>query len=147
MTTQAQAQLRPLFIYGTLCAMPLLAWALTGDAKNVDAVSTLAQPATVVGFERLAVKGCDYPAIVRRENSSVQGFLLRLDNTSQRKKLDDFEGELYKVTPVDAHIIKNDEQETVEADMYLWDGQSDALAAMGSGKIYQRSPRGLVGPL
>lgn len=58
-------QPRLLFIYGTLCAKPLLAWVLTGDASNVGAVTHLARLARVSGFARFAVKGCDYPAVIK----------------------------------------------------------------------------------
>ncbi|KAI0533597.1 AIG2-like protein [Xylaria digitata] len=77
---------RPLFIYGTLRALPLLAWALTGDASNISA----------------------------------------------RKKLEDFEGEAYKLESVAVTVLGADENnqeenEIVEADIYLWAGDADAL--------------------
>ncbi|TFL00378.1 hypothetical protein BDV98DRAFT_650474 [Pterulicium gracile] len=81
---------RPLFVYGTLRALPLLAWALTGDFHKTD-------PATVSGYTRSRLHHCDYPAVVPSSPSSseslVDGYLLRLETVSQRRKLDDFEGE------------------------------------------------------
>ncbi|KAJ8126962.1 hypothetical protein O1611_g6677 [Lasiodiplodia mahajangana] len=121
---------KPIFVYGTLRAFPLLAWALTGDASSVSAVVKLAQPAKVHGYARYAVKHCDYPAVVKAESqSSVDGYLLTLETTSQRKKLDDFEAGLYEPAPVDAIILDagGERLETVEADMYLWVGDPDAL--------------------
>ncbi|KAF2964436.1 hypothetical protein GQX73_g9131 [Xylaria multiplex] len=126
---------RPLFIYGTLRALPLLAWALTGDASNISTVSKLIQPATVYGYTRVSVKNCDYPAVVKHEpHSSVDGYLLRFETTSQRKKLDDFEGEAYKlesavVTVLGADGSNQKQREIVEADIYLWAGDADALTA------------------
>lgn len=119
-----QLQPRPLFIYGTLCAKPLLAWVLTGDASNVAAVSRLAHSARVSGFARFAVKNCDYPAIIKHDDarSTVQGYLLQPETVSQRKKLDNFEGELYKIVSVAVSLIDADgkpQDETTEADMYL----------------------------
>lgn len=124
---------RRLFIYGTLCAKPLLAWALTGDASNIDAISRLALPARVSGFARYAVKNCDYPAVVKHNDphSAVDGYLLHFETASQRKKLDNFEGELYKNTIVTARLLDNSGKEygeAIEADMYLWDGDMDALS-------------------
>lgn len=120
---------RPLFVYGTLRAMPLLAWALTGDASNKVAVSALARPATVSGYARFSLKNCDYPAVIKHPDSSVDGYLITLATQSQRKKLDNFEGELYKVTPILVTIWGSDGQseETIEADMYLWNGDIDAV--------------------
>ncbi|KAF5570398.1 hypothetical protein FPHYL_1234 [Fusarium phyllophilum] len=87
---------RPLFIYGTLRARPLLAWALTGDATNTELISTLARPAKVRGYARYT-----------------------------RKKLDDFESEIYTPTSVDAVL---EDGSVVEADMYVWAGDQDALS-------------------
>jgi gamma-glutamylcyclotransferase (GGCT)/AIG2-like uncharacterized protein YtfP len=117
---------KPLFVYGTLCALPLLAWALTGEATHVDAIKGMLCKATVPGYKRCALYGCDYPAAIKDENSSIDGYVLLLETTSQRRKLDDFEGEVYKVTPVTASIVRDsehdNEQETIEVDMYVWDG-------------------------
>ncbi|KAH7121364.1 hypothetical protein EDB81DRAFT_228883 [Dactylonectria macrodidyma] len=116
---------RLLFVYGTLRALPLLAWALTGDASNTEAVAALTAPAKVYGYARFSLRHCDYPAVIKHnEDSYVDGYLLNLETTSQRKKLDDFEGELYKVTPVTVILETGD---AVEADLYVWDGDSEAL--------------------
>jgi gamma-glutamylcyclotransferase (GGCT)/AIG2-like uncharacterized protein YtfP len=112
---------RPLFVYGTLRALPLLAWALTGDASNTSAVAPLARPAKVHGFARYAVKNRGYPAVVKHtgETSTADGYLLALQTASQRKKLDDFEGETYKVTAV---AVELEDGSIVDGDMYVWDG-------------------------
>ncbi|KAK7468304.1 hypothetical protein VKT23_002818 [Stygiomarasmius scandens] len=123
---------RPLFVYGTLCAMPLLAWALTGDATQTSIVRPLAQNATVKGYARFTVRGKDYPAVIKHnQDSIVDGFLLRLQTKSQRRKLDDFEGEAYTVTPVSV-MVKSESGDTVEivdADMYVWAGETDAVSS------------------
>ncbi|KAH7238164.1 hypothetical protein BKA59DRAFT_495070 [Fusarium tricinctum] len=108
---------RPLFVYGTLRALPLLAWALTGDATNTTAIAALARPAIVHGYARYAVLYRDYPAAVKKEDPGheIDGFLLVLETKSQRKKLDDFEGEAYTPTPVLATL---EDGSTVDADMY-----------------------------
>jgi gamma-glutamylcyclotransferase (GGCT)/AIG2-like uncharacterized protein YtfP len=117
----------PVFLYGTLRALPLLAWALTGEASQVDAIKGMLRKATVSGYKRCALYGCDYPAAIKDENSSIDGYVLLPETASQRQKLDDFEGEVYKVTPVTASIIidsedDNEEEETIEVDMHVWDG-------------------------
>ncbi|KAL7628564.1 hypothetical protein AAE478_000079 [Parahypoxylon ruwenzoriense] len=124
---------RPLFIYGTLCAMPLLAWALTRDASKTLAASTLTQPAKVYGYARFSLHNCDYPAVVKHNlDSSVDGYLLTLETTSQRRKLDDFEGEAYKATGVAVTLLDSDglpRGEIVDADMYVWAGDAETLTA------------------
>ncbi|KAI0447040.1 AIG2-like protein [Xylaria telfairii] len=125
---------RPVFIYGTLRALPLLAWALTGDPSNISAVSKLIRPATIYGYARFSLKNCDYPAVIKHEpQSSVDGYLLTLETASQRKKLDDFEGEAYELGSVAVTVFGVDGNnqkkiiDIVEADIYLWGGDANAL--------------------
>lgn len=73
------------------------------------------------------VEGKDYPALIRHEAGSVvEGLLLRPKTRSQRMKLDDFEGEAYKVTPVE--VIVGNGDEVVDADAYVWGGEADAVS-------------------
>ncbi|KAI1119772.1 AIG2-like protein [Nemania abortiva] len=129
----SESKPRPLFIYGTLRALPLLAWALTGDASNISAVSKLVQPAIIHGYARFSLRNCDYPAVVKHKpQSSVDGYLLILGTTSQRKKLDDFEGETYRLKSVAVTVLDCDgdshkQKEQIEADIYVWAGDTDAL--------------------
>ncbi|RSL92273.1 hypothetical protein CDV31_015229 [Fusarium ambrosium] len=122
-----QSTTRPLFVYGTLRALPLLAWALTSDASNTSSVARLTRPAKVHGYTRYALKNRDYPAVIKHtdETSTVDGYLLMLQTTSQRKKLDDFEGETYKVTAVAAEL---EDGSIVDADMYVWDGDMEDVS-------------------
>ena len=116
---------RPLFVYDTLRALPLLAWAVTGDASNTNTVQKFAHPAKVHGYARFSVHHCDYPAVVEKESGEVDGYLLILETASQRKKLDDFEGETYKITHVE--VVMEDGTK-VEGDMYVWDGDMEKLS-------------------
>ncbi|KAG9258053.1 uncharacterized protein F5Z01DRAFT_644984 [Emericellopsis atlantica] len=68
---------RPVFIYGTLCAKPLLAWALTGSAAHVDQITVLISPAKALNVARYSVHGCDYPAAIKKQGSYVTGYLLQ----------------------------------------------------------------------
>ncbi|KAF4495407.1 hypothetical protein FAGAP_8473 [Fusarium agapanthi] len=115
---------RPLFVYGTLRARPLLAWALTGDAANTETISALVRPAKVYGCARYTVRSRDYPAVVKKDGHEVDGDLLVLETKSMRKKLDDFEGEIY--TPISVDVVLEDGG-VVEADMYIWAGDQDVL--------------------
>ncbi|KAF9478449.1 hypothetical protein BDN70DRAFT_906744 [Pholiota conissans] len=119
---------RPLFLYGTLRAMPLLAWALTGDSRKIDVVEPLVKPAEVRGYARFSLHGKDYPALVKyADTSAVDGLLLYPQSKSERRKLDDFEGEAYVVTPVQVSVV-GDKDWTVDADIYLWNGDSDMVS-------------------
>lgn len=156
---------RPLFIYGTLCAKPLLAWAITGNSENIEQVSCLMKPARVFGYKRVAVHHYDYPAVIKDDESFVDGFILQPRTTSQRRKLDDFEGEAYRPVAVIAHLTRvvddqqhkiimnesdklvnndmevsqdqelkvsgnittNTAEDTVDADIYLWDAEMEKL--------------------
>jgi len=122
---------RPLFIYGTLCALPLLAWALTGEASQVDVVTKLLRKTTVRGYKRCSLHHRDFPAAVEDENSSIDGYLLVPQTPSQRRKLDDFEGEAYRVARVIVSVENSGGPywEMVEADMYVWDGEMDGVSS------------------
>jgi gamma-glutamylcyclotransferase (GGCT)/AIG2-like uncharacterized protein YtfP len=97
------------------------------DASNTAAVASLAHPGKVNGYARYSVRGCDYPGAIpsEKKSSSIDGLLLVFENPSQRKKLDDFEGETYRVTPVSVTL---DTGEITEADMYIWARETDQLS-------------------
>ena len=113
-----------MFLYGTLKALPLLAWVLTGDASKVDQVLLLTEPATLTGFACFSIEQKDYPALIRHDPSStVDGLVLRPQTQSHRRKVDDFEGETYSVTPVTVIVKKSGIEEQVDADVYVWNGK------------------------
>ncbi|KAH7888345.1 hypothetical protein F5I97DRAFT_2002082 [Phlebopus sp. FC_14] len=96
----SQPRPRPLFLYGTLRALSLLAWAITGDSRQISVIEPLVEPARVQGYARFSLHGKDYPAAVKHaETSVVDGLLFRPQNRLQRKKLGGFEGEAYQTTP------------------------------------------------
>ena len=115
----------PIFVYGTLMATPLLAWVLTGSSANASAVLSKRKRAAISGFARHPVIGSDYPALVRAtESSIVDGYLVFPGDQAEWNKLDNFEGETYTRTTVEA--IEEDGTR-VEAYVYLWAGSGDAL--------------------
>ncbi len=108
--------------------MPLLAWALTGDSRKTDVVTPLVKPAELKGYSRFSLLNKDYPALIKHdETSTVDGFLLCLQDNSQRRKLDDFEGEIYLVTPIQVTIV-GEEGQMVDADTYVWNGEREAVS-------------------
>ncbi|WP_158865384.1 gamma-glutamylcyclotransferase family protein [Maribellus comscasis] len=82
-----------IFVYGSLL-FPELVRKLTGKRFN-------SVPATVKGFKRFAVKGCDYPAIVPCNDCAVQGLLLLDVDEESVHVLTLYEGEEYSKKEVD----------------------------------------------
>ncbi|KAK3349712.1 hypothetical protein B0T25DRAFT_548770 [Lasiosphaeria hispida] len=114
---------RPFFIYGTLCALPLLAWAMIGEATKTNQLRPLLRRAVVHGYKRYSLHGLDYPAAIQHTGLSVDGYFLAPQTTSQRCKLDGLEGESYKITPAMVTILGDDGQATgdiIKADLYVW---------------------------
>jgi len=108
--------------------MPLLAWALVGDSRRTEIVKPLVKPAHLKGFACFFLTGRDYPAILKHdENSVVNGLLFLPQNTSQRKKLDVFEGDGYVATQVQVNIAEEDR--VIDADVYLFNGSNDEVSA------------------
>ncbi|RDX57443.1 hypothetical protein OH76DRAFT_43656 [Lentinus brumalis] len=107
--------------------------AVTGDSRQIAAVEKLVQPAHLRGYARFALHHKDYPAVIKHaETSVVDGLLFRPQTLSQRTKLDDFEGEVYKPTPVLVETTDAEgKSQLVDADMYLWDGDGDELSTDG----------------
>lgn len=115
---------RPLFLYGTMRAMPILAWLLTEDSRNTDIVLRLVKPAHIKGYARFTVLGKDYPAVIKHnESSTVDGLLLRTPDKSHRQAI---EGETYTVAPVQVKV--DGEEELVDADVYVWNGPLDEVS-------------------
>jgi hypothetical protein len=109
--------------------MSLLAWVLTGDSRKIDVVAPLVQPAVLEGYACFSVVGKDYPALIQYNKTSiVDGLLLYPQVKSQRRKIDDFEGEPYLVAPVQVAVV-GDEGQIVDADVYLWNGGHDEVSA------------------
>ena len=72
----AEFQTRPVFLYGTLMAAPLIALVLTGNQNNEDIIVPLRKKATLEHYRRRGVLGKDYPALVKgAENDLVEGMI------------------------------------------------------------------------
>jgi gamma-glutamylcyclotransferase (GGCT)/AIG2-like uncharacterized protein YtfP len=118
---------RPVFLYGTLMATPLLAWLLTGNRENQDMIVPLRQKASLQHYHRGSVLGKDYPALVKgTENDLVEGLIFFPRNMDDRRKLNNFEGEQYTTEPVKV-VLESGEQ--IEASTYIWSGEKDEVMA------------------
>ncbi|KAG1728660.1 hypothetical protein EDB19DRAFT_1913697 [Suillus lakei] len=54
-TPSTDSPVAPIFVYGTLIAAPLLAWAIKGDSSKAGDVLSQRKPGTIIGFERRRV--------------------------------------------------------------------------------------------
>nr|WP_321358653.1 gamma-glutamylcyclotransferase family protein [uncultured Draconibacterium sp.] len=80
------------FVYGSLL-FPEIADGLCGQKLN-------SEDASLSGYARFALKGADYPAIIKKDNSTVEGkVLLNLDENAIYL-LTFYEGDEYGMAPV-----------------------------------------------
>ena len=97
-----------LFVYGSLL-FPELTEKLTGKTfKSVVAILS--------GFKRFALKGCDYPAIIPKNSSDVEGLLLLNVDEESMKILTFFEGGEYKKQDV----VVTSEKKKYTATAFVW---------------------------
>jgi gamma-glutamylcyclotransferase (GGCT)/AIG2-like uncharacterized protein YtfP len=85
-----------LFVYGTLRFPEVLA--------AVAQIAAAAAPAMLPGFERRAVRGEVYPAVVPRSGASVEGLLLAGVPRARLPLLDAFEGREYRRQAHEVHL-------------------------------------------
>ncbi|MBN1986540.1 MAG: gamma-glutamylcyclotransferase [Prolixibacteraceae bacterium] len=97
-----------LFVYGSLL-FPELIEKLTG--KNFSFL-----PAVLFGFQRLAVKGSDYPAIVPEVNKKVDGMLVLDVDRKSMMILTYFEGDEYRKDDV----VVFSENKNFNATAFVW---------------------------
>ncbi|KAG2149095.1 AIG2-like family-domain-containing protein, partial [Suillus bovinus] len=115
-----------IFVYGTLMAAPLLAWAIKGDSSKAGDVLSQRKPGTITGFERRRVNRRDYPALIRSNGTrTVDGYVIFPASLSRWKKLDNYEGDSYARTPV---VVDMADGSKLDAVTYVWKGEAKALA-------------------
>lgn len=119
-------QTRPVFLYGTLMAAPLLALIVTGNQSNHDFIAPLLKKAILHQYRRSSVLGKDYPALVKgAENDIVKGLVFYPRNIDDRRKINNFEGENYSLETVKVALESG---EQVEASSYIWAGEHSELS-------------------
>ena len=97
-----------LFVYGSLL-FPDLVTELTGKSFR-------SSPATLDGFKRYRVKGCDYPAIIKAPGANVEGLLIENVDESSLEILVFFEGNEYRKQQVT--VISSAKQ--IAATAFIW---------------------------
>ncbi len=80
------------FVYGSLL-FPEIADGLCGQKLK-------SEDASLSGYARFALKGADYPAIIKKDNSKVKGKVLRNLDENAIYLLTFYEGDEYGMAPV-----------------------------------------------
>lgn len=76
-----------LFVYGTLLAAPVLRTLLGRPAAL--------QPASLAGYQRRALRGLPFPALVRQHGATTPGAVLRV-SVRELHRLDRYEDDYYE---------------------------------------------------
>ncbi len=111
---------RHVFVYGSLMYLPVWGQVVKGVYPCMNAIAK--------GFQRHAVPGETYPAMVRNTQAQVQGLVWLNVRPEDNHNLDVFEGSEYAREQID--VVLNTTGETVKADTYIWrhpDLLTDAL--------------------
>ncbi len=111
---------RHVFVYGSLMYLPVWGQVAKGVYPCMNAIAK--------GFQRHAVPGETYPAMVRKAQAQVQGLVWLNVRPEDIHNLDVFEGSEYAREQID--VVLNTTGETVKADTYIWrhpDLLTDAL--------------------
>jgi len=98
------------FVYGSLMYLPVWGQVVKGVYPCLNAVAK--------GFQRHAVPGETYPAMVRNTQAQVQGLMWLNVRTDDILSLDLFEGPEYVREPIE--VFLNTTGDTVTAQTYLW---------------------------
>jgi gamma-glutamylcyclotransferase (GGCT)/AIG2-like uncharacterized protein YtfP len=144
------------FVYGTLMSPAIIRRVCYGPELPNSTTRTLPMhlkfhPAVLAGFQRHRVRIADYPAIIRRESSTVRGMLVSGLTEGDMGRLDIFEGEEYARIKVRVRLVRTkgdlddegvkagggltgsiadeaDLEDEVPTETYIWIGDGDSLA-------------------
>ena len=92
---------------GTLMAPEVLTRVIFGVTNHKNAVRLTIKPALLTGYRRHRVLGCDYPAIIPHEGSTVRGSYVTGLTEPDLMRLDIFEGDQYTREKVTIEAFKD----------------------------------------
>ena len=110
------------FVYGSLMYLPVWGQVVKGVYPCLNAVAQ--------GYQRHAVPGETYPAMIENADAQVQGLVwlnLRPDDV---KRLDAFEGPEYERREIE--VLLNTSGDTMKAEAYIWLNPSVLTAELWS---------------
>ena len=98
------------FVYGSLMYLPVWTQVVKGVYPCMNAVAD--------GFQRYAVPGETYPAMLPEFNARVQGLVWLNVSPEDIAQLDEFEGVEYERQEIDVVLITS--AEVIKANAYIW---------------------------
>jgi hypothetical protein len=111
MIPQAAAGRQPLFFFGTLMDLDVLAYLLE---RPVDVASLV--PATLAGFRRVRVRGASYPTLLPMPHGSLEGRLLTRVTRRDIARINHYESEEYGAQ---LHAVRTMAGEPVAAWLFI----------------------------
>ncbi|MCJ1288563.1 hypothetical protein MMC34_000091 [Xylographa carneopallida] len=147
--TVAKRAKNPLFVYGSLIFPSQIALVI-GATDSAEQIASLMTPATLRGYERLALRDTSFPAVAKAAVTDslesvpeVDGLLFFGLTNGQRESLERYEAGLYDLVSVVVGVEVEDERgesgeggvgtETtaveveVQAEVYVWAGAKEEL--------------------
>ncbi|ORY96568.1 Butirosin biosynthesis, BtrG-like protein [Syncephalastrum racemosum] len=123
------------FFYGTLMSPDVHTRVICGlssseTAKQRKLETLVFRPAILKGHRRYALKGLDYPGVIRtdKEEDQVLGVVCEGLLPGDVKRLDAFEGDEYERRPATVHIADNEDIQ-VDCQVYIWTAGNHHLEA------------------
>jgi len=104
-----------LFVYGTLLFPEVI--------QNITGRLFKSSSAKLAGYKRLGILGCDYPAIIEKENALTQGELLFAVDEESMRKIEAFEGDEY----VKRKLTVISDKKEFEAIVFIWASDAKML--------------------
>ena len=98
------------FVYGSLMYLPVWGQVVRGVYPCLNAIAR--------GYQRHAVPGETYPAMVPNPSAQVQGLVWLNVLPEDVKDLDAFEGPEYERREIE--VVLNTSGETLKAETYIW---------------------------
>jgi gamma-glutamylcyclotransferase (GGCT)/AIG2-like uncharacterized protein YtfP len=98
------------FVYGSLMYLPVWGQVVRGVYPCLNAIAR--------GYQRHAVPGETYPAMVPNPSAQVQGLVWLNVLPEDVKNLDAFEGPEYERREIE--VVLNTSGETLKAETYIW---------------------------
>lgn len=110
MALEIQQDVKHVFVYGSLMYLPVWAQVVNGVYPCMNAVAH--------GYQRLAVPGETYPAMIESNAAKVQGLVWLDVLPDDVARLDEFEGNEYERREID--VVLNTSGDALKAHAYIW---------------------------
>lgn len=110
MGSELEQDSKHVFVYGSLMYLPVWGQVVKGVYPCLNALAK--------GYQRHAVPGETYPAMIENPAAQVQGLMWLNVLPEDLKRLDEFEGPEYERREIE--VLLNTTGETAVANTYIW---------------------------